>query len=301
MNGIDISNHNGSIDFNKVKTAGVDTVIIKATEGWSYTDPKLEGHYNNAKDKGFNIGFYHFLYEGQTEVCDPIKQARHFWNTIKDKKFNVIPVLDAERNKFGTFNRETYTKFCLDFLEEFKRLSGIECILYTYTSFANSLMDSRLKSYKLWEANYYTNNGQRHNRKGLTNIWGKDIVGHQYTSTGRINGINTNCDLNDFEENILLNKIEKPQESKPVNKEESKLLEQCKRQVLNYGNKGTYVYLAQSAMKALGLYNGVVDGSYGPAKGNGSFYQAVVNLNAKLGFKNDSNLGPACWEYILTK
>ena len=85
------------------------------------------------------------------------------------------------------------------------------------------------------------------------------------------------------------------------NKEEGKLLEKCKGNVLNYGEKGTYVYLAQSAMKALGLYSGVIDGSYGPAKGNGSFYQAVVNLNAKLGFKNDSNLGPACWEYILTK
>ena len=93
----------------------------------------------------------------------------------------------------------------------------------------------------------------------------------------------------------------KPAESEPTIKGESKLLEQCKRQVLNYGNKGTYVYLAQSAMKALGLYNGVVDGSYGPAKGNGSFYQAVVNLNSKLGYKNDSRLGPACWTYILTK
>ena len=98
--------------------------------------------------------------------------------------------------------------------------------------------------------------------------------------------------------------VDKDNESKPVNnpvKGESKLLEECKNNVLNFGEKGTYVFLAQSAMKALGLYNGPIDGSYGPAKGNGSFYQAVVNLNAKLGFKNDSNLGPACWEYILTK
>ena len=93
----------------------------------------------------------------------------------------------------------------------------------------------------------------------------------------------------------------KPVESKPQVKEEGKLLKECKKNVLNYGAKGTYVQLAQSAMKVLGLYNGPIDGSYGPAKGNGSFYQAVVNLNAKLGFKNDSNLGPACWEYILTK
>lgn len=95
--------------------------------------------------------------------------------------------------------------------------------------------------------------------------------------------------------------VDKSQESKPVNEEESKLLKECKGNVLNYGEKGTYVYLAQSAMKSLGLYNGPIDGSYGPAKGNGSFYQAVVNLNAKLGFKNDSQLGPTCWTYILTK
>ena len=93
----------------------------------------------------------------------------------------------------------------------------------------------------------------------------------------------------------------KPIQEKPIVKEESKLLKNCKKNVLKYGAKGTYVFLAQSAMKALGLYTGPIDGSYGPAKGNGSFYKAVVNLNAKLGYKNDSRLGPACWTYILTK
>lgn len=91
------------------------------------------------------------------------------------------------------------------------------------------------------------------------------------------------------------------EDNKPQIKEEGKLLKNCKKNVLKYGAKGTYVFLAQSSMKALGLYNGPIDGSYGPAKGNGSFYQAVINLNAKLGYKNDSRLGPACWEYILTK
>lgn len=298
MDGIDISKHNGNIDFDKVKSSGIDTIIMKATEGGSYIDPMLEENYKQALGKGFNIGFYHFLYE----LSDPKRQANWFWQNIKDKEFNVIPVLDAERNNNNKFNKETYTKFCLDFLEEFKGLSGIDCILYTYTSFANSLMDNRLKPYKLWEANYYTNNGQRHNRKGLTNIWGKDIVGHQYTSTGRVNGINTNCDLNDFEEGILLNKIEKP--SKPVNnpvKEEGKLLKECKKHLLNYGDKGTFVALAQAAMKALGLYSGPIDGKYGPSDEKGSFYEAVIKLNKMLGYNNDSQLGPACWTYILTK
>lgn len=90
-----------------------------------------------------------------------------------------------------------------------------------------------------------------------------------------------------------------PSITKPQTKGESKLLKNCKNQIVTFGEKGTYVYLAQSAMKALGLYNGPIDGSYGPSKGNGSFYQAVINLNAKLGFKNDSRLGPTCWKYLL--
>ena len=90
-------------------------------------------------------------------------------------------------------------------------------------------------------------------------------------------------------------------EEKPQIKEESKLLKECKKNVLKYGAKGTYVFLAQSAMKALRLYSGPIDGSYGPSKEDNSFYKAVINLNAKLGYKNDSRLGPACWEYILTK
>ena len=85
------------------------------------------------------------------------------------------------------------------------------------------------------------------------------------------------------------------------NKEEGKLLKECKKHVLNFGDSGTFVYLAQSAMKARSLYNGIIDGKYGPAKGNGSFYKAVIELNRKLGYENDPNLGPACWEYILTK
>ena len=91
------------------------------------------------------------------------------------------------------------------------------------------------------------------------------------------------------------------EDNKPQIKEEGKLLKECKKHLLNYGNKGTYVFLAQSAMKVLGLYNGPVDGSYGPSTGEGSFYQAVIKLNKMLGFNDDSQLGPACWTYILTK
>lgn len=109
---------------------------------------------------------------------------------------------------------------------------------------------------------------------------------------------------NNFKSKLISNEVvenTKPVESKPQVKEEGKLLKECKKNVLNFGDSGTFVFLAQSAMKARGLYNGIIDGKYGPAKGTGSFYKAVIELNRKLGYENDPNLGPACWEYILTK
>lgn len=80
---------------------------------------------------------------------------------------------------------------------------------------------------------------------------------------------------------------------------ESKLYELVKGKYLNYGDAGTLVYLAQSAMKTKGLYNGVIDGHYGTSKGKGSMWEAVENLNKSLGFYNDHTLGNACWKHIL--
>ncbi len=55
MRGIDISNNDGHIDFNAVKSSGVEIIIIKATEGVDYVDPMLETYYAKAKEIGFNL------------------------------------------------------------------------------------------------------------------------------------------------------------------------------------------------------------------------------------------------------
>lgn len=63
LKGIDISNHNGSIDFNAVKGDGVEAIIMKATEGVDYVDPKFDSYYSQSHNMGFHIGFYHFMSE----------------------------------------------------------------------------------------------------------------------------------------------------------------------------------------------------------------------------------------------
>lgn len=190
INGIDISNWQSGINYNKLKRS-VEVVIIKATEGVNFIDKMFIEHYNGCKMAGLKIGFYHFF----SDKSNPTEQARDFWNTIKNKKMDTLPVLDIEtsiRNKTEVTNR------CLEFLNEIEKLSGFKCIIYTSTSFAIEKLDKRLASYPLWIAHYGV--ASPHNN-GIWNRW----VGFQYTDKAKIEGIPNPCDADKFTPYIFIN------------------------------------------------------------------------------------------------
>lgn len=197
LKGIDISMWKENINFNKVKNAGYSVVIIKATEGVDYVDPQMNNHYNGAKGEGLKIGFYHFM----SDKTDPVQQAHDFWNQIKDKKFDIIPVLDIEKETKGR-NKTQVTDRCISFLNAFRELSGLDCIIYTYTSFANEYIDSRLSKYPLWIAEYGSNDGSKQQPTN-NNVW-SSWVGFQYTDKGSLPGVNGDTDLNEFTEKIFI-------------------------------------------------------------------------------------------------
>ena len=201
LKGIDVSMHNGNINFNAVKNNDINVVIAKATEGVNYIDPFLGQHYNGAKAAGINIGFYHFM----SEKTSPTQQATDFWNAIKDKQFNIIPALDIETNNMGRSAKEISDR-CIEFLTKFKALSGMNCMIYTGGYFGRDNLDSRVKKYPGWIAHYGVNAPME---------TGFEVIGHQYTEHGIVNGINGNVDLNNFSKNIFLN----------ANKEEEKKVE----------------------------------------------------------------------------
>ncbi|NEZ47845.1 glycosyl hydrolase [Clostridium niameyense] len=194
MKGIDISIHNGTVDFNAVKSDGIGVVIIKATEGVNYIDPLLNQHYNGAKAQGLSIGFYHFM----SEKTNPSQQAIDFWNTIKDKQFNVMPCLDIETNNQGRSQKQISDR-CIEFLDKFKSISGMNCMIYTGGFFGRDNLDNRVKQYPGWIAHYGVPSPMH---------TGFHVVGHQYTEYGHVNGISTRVDMNDFKEDIFLNKKE---------------------------------------------------------------------------------------------
>ena len=188
MKGIDISNNNGSINFNGVKNSGVECIYIKATEGTTFQDSYKSAFYGGAKSIGAKVGFYHFL----VGTSAPETQAENFYKEIIKCQNDLVPMLDVEVNFPGL------NDYIARFIGKFNQLTSMEIGLYTYTSFLNEHIDvNRFKSLKLWEANY-NNKPWNLPSNGFINR-----VGHQYTEKGYVNGVNGVCDVNEFNEGVL--------------------------------------------------------------------------------------------------
>ena len=193
--GIDISNNNGSIDFGKVANDGVEYVYVKATEGATLKDSTMEGFYNGCKNNNLKVGAYHFLVGTST----PEAQAQNFYAKIKDYNWDLVPMMDVETN----FNR--LSDYVVRFITAFKQLSPLTLGIYSYTSFISYLTDAKatIKYMPIWEANY---NDDPWN---LPSNFFTNRVGHQYTETGYVNGINEECDINSFTEGVLISNVTK--------------------------------------------------------------------------------------------
>lgn len=95
---------------------------------------------------------------------------------------------------------------------------------------------------------------------------------------------------------LYKNKIKDNEVQNKPSKEESKLLKNCKNNPVNSGKKGTYVYMVQSMLTALGYNVNGIDGHCGPGMVSAiKAYQRDNNLEI------DGSFGPACWTSILTR
>ncbi|MGJ8755352.1 glycosyl hydrolase [Clostridium botulinum] len=264
--GIDISMHNGSINFGAVKSAGVSAVIIKATEGVQYIDPFLNQHYQGAKAQNLNIGFYHFM----SEKTDPSQQAIDFWNAIKGKQFNIIPTLDIETNNQGRSQSQISDR-CIQFLLKFKSLSGYNCMVYTGGFFGRDNLDSRVKKYPGWIAHYGVD-------KPMTT--GFNVVGHQYTEDGHINGVNTRVDMNNFTDGIFIGSKNTIQETK-----EMKIQKMLVTIGYPIGSSSIYGIIGNGTITAIKAFqrdcNLTVDGIVG----TNTLDRLTKEYNKKLGIK----------------
>lgn len=196
IKGIDISNNNGNIDFSQAAADGVEYVYVKATEGKTFQDSKMEGFYNECKTNGLKVGAYHFL----VSTSSPEAQAENFYKKIKDYEWDLIPMLDIETEFEGLCD------CVIRFINAFKELCPFQLGIYSYTSFISNLEDIQniIKDYPFWEANY------NNDPWNLPSNFFTNRIGHQYTENGAISGISGKVDVNSFTQDVLLKTVATP-------------------------------------------------------------------------------------------
>ena len=145
IHGIDISSHQGEVDWHAIRKQDIAFVYVKATEGSTFKDPMFEEYWEGARAQDVFIGAYHFVsFETPGET-----QARNFIETVPKEKYSLPPVVDLEL--YGKFETEEPTRdevhAILDPLiaaleEEYGVPPVIYCTSYLYTVYVAGYYDN---------------------------------------------------------------------------------------------------------------------------------------------------------------
>lgn len=183
--GLDLSKHNGTLDFNTIKKAGNSFVILRAGYGKvaSQKDPKFEEYYAAAKKAGLKVGAYWYSYALNKE--DAKKEAQVCLDVIKGKTFEYPVWLDMEdadgyKKEHGGVSNAVLCDICEVFCEALEK-AGYFTGVYASESWFNNQLKNLSKSYDRWVANWGTNDGTLQIKKTSYRI-------HQFTSEYRLDG-----------------------------------------------------------------------------------------------------------------
>lgn len=245
LRGIDISKHNGIIDFRKVKNDGIDFVMIRAGYGSSTVDSYFHKNIKNAKEHGLKCGVYWFSYAYTPQMAK--KEAEKCIDTIKGYDleypvafdFEYASVQYAENNGID-ITKELSSQIADTFLSIVKN-AGYHVNLYTNIDYYNNYFNDAVKSkYDIWLA-AYRDTEPKYGQK----MW-------QYSETGCVNGVDGCVDMNISHYKDNVNKMTK--EVKTVN---------ITLPVLQIGSKGNAVKSIQQLLNARKFLCGTSDGIFG--------------------------------------
>ena len=191
--GIDVSEWQGYIDWNRVKSSGVEFAMIRC--GWSTgidapeIDKRFYENVRNAKAAGMPIGVYHYSYA--RTVDEARQEAEHCLDIIRKCgcTFEYPIVFDIEDEEWTVKATGGDKRIITDIVKAFcNRIeqAGYYASFYANPNWLNNYMysDELLNRYDLWLAHWGVNEPSRN-----CGIW-------QYTSKGSVPGINGNVDLN---------------------------------------------------------------------------------------------------------
>lgn len=188
--GIDVSKWNGKIDWNGVKNSGISYVIIRcgyrgSTEGKLIVDSRFAENIQGANAAGLKVGVY--FYSQAVDEIEAVEEASMVLDQIRNYKISYPVFLDVESSggRGDKIDNATRTAVCKAFCATIQN-AGYTAGVYSNKHWLETKMDaSALSAYKIWMAQY----AAAPTYKSRYDLW-------QYRSTGSVNGISGNVDMN---------------------------------------------------------------------------------------------------------
>ena len=182
---LDISTWQGYVDFNKVKSAGYNYVILRAGFGREYSqkDNTFERNYANAKAAGIKVGVYLFSYS--TSPSDAYREANACLYCLNGKRLDMPVYYDLEYQPAMSMSNSNYTQMALNFCSTIKK-AGYKSGVYSSASVYGYLLNRQTlinNGVSIWNAQWSSYCSVP------CDIW-------QYSEKGQVNGISASVDMN---------------------------------------------------------------------------------------------------------
>lgn len=185
IQGIDVSHHNGDINWTKVKNSGIKFAMIRTGYGIAsdtQIDKKFKQNIESAKTAGIDVGVYHYSYA--TSSSEAVKEAKFCLQIVADYELDYPVCYDIEDSSILKYNKQTKTDMCISFCDTIE-MSGYYAMIYANPDWLNNHLysDQLLNRYDLWLAQWETD------KPSITcGIW-------QRSEKGKVDGINGYVDL----------------------------------------------------------------------------------------------------------
>ena len=180
--GIDLSHHNGRVNWDALDTAPLDFIYLKATEGRDWKDTRFQDNWLEASRRGWQVGAYHFYL-----LCkDGTAQAENFIQSVEVRAGTLPPAVDLEyaHNCAPDEPHQAVLTEIADFLNALEAEYGVRPILYTTPEFhADWLEGGRFAGYPVW-------------MRSLSGPPDGEALIWQYSMKGQVPGVEGFVDLN---------------------------------------------------------------------------------------------------------
>lgn len=195
VKGIDVSEFQTNVNWNKVKQDGIKFAIIRCGYGMDYTsqdDAEFERNIKECERLNIPFGIYLMSYANTVEKAR--SEAQHILRLTKGHNASLGLWYDVEDNTTsGSVNKETLTNIINTFCNTVKN-AGYKVGIYASLNWLNNKIEKQIKEdYTIWVAQY--NNECQYDGKYV--LW-------QYTSSGKVNGISGRVDVNYLYDESLL-------------------------------------------------------------------------------------------------